>query len=216
MYGTLGFVDNDRRSLHRDAAYMGQTSHPSRRELNGARRPTEEKREIKSSDEKPAQLPVQMPSPIQSLAQQAIAKPTGAITGNLGEALVQRRCEYLEAQDKRRLQDILELKSEVLKLQEEMLTTAKTLSQESFSVTGLVANTAPTRADVNGKIGEQIESTLASKDRILLFYPMIEYEGGVWMRKKKVCSKRASISFDWVCVYKHEGEEVFVNDFKPM
>ena len=209
MYGTLGFVENDRHiRVTRDSAYLGTSGHPSRKEYSGARRPEEEVRlrlqqERKERCDTPAPSNVAMPLPSEkercdapaSMAPDILPRsiPSAPIEG----AMMQRRCEFLEAQDKRHMAEVADLRRELAEARYAM----DTLSERTFTVTGEALRTTPSRKDVNGAPGASSGEVHAG-ERLRLIYPMHRDGDEVWMRRLVVGAKTAAFGMEWVLLFK--------------
>ena len=187
MYGTLGFVENDRHAnMRRDAGYLGTNGHPSRKELSGARRPEDQARAKLNSAR-----PVAEPSP-----------PLGVLDES---SMVKRRCEFLEAQDKRHMAEIAELRAHLSEHRE-----ALECLQGAFVVTAVALAEAPSRADASGLPGDAVAS-VAQGTRVKLIYPMHKADGGVWMRRYSICADTAQITTSWLQLSR--GDAPLVGDF---
>ena len=165
---------------------MGTNSNPSRKEFSGALRPNE----LNTSNTYPT--------------------PT---TGSLGshQALLERRCVFLEGQDKRKSAEIADLRAR--------LSESAPLTE---SVTGTVLRDTWQVHDVNDAPATREEVTKGSK--VTLFYPMKQVrtsdgESQVWMRRREVCAVLATISYKWVLIFNERevdgvtADSVFVGNF---
>lgn len=205
MYGSLGFVDQDRRAFARDNAYLGASGHPSRKEMTGAVRPQESRQPRSTPTQAYGPATTEPPPAAASAAQQ----PVAALPQRPVEtAVMAKRCEFLEAQDKRKSQEISELRTFINSCNEKLTQ----VSELAYGVTGRVALDAPTATEPERADGEPI----AAGQTLKLVYPMRRVNGAVWMRYRQVDPKTAQIEWRWVMLFREKPEqedEVFVTDF---
>ena len=119
-----------------------------------------------------------------------------------------KRCEFLEAQDKRKSQEISELRTYINTWNERMAQ----ISELAYSVRGTVVVDAPTAADPQKADGEP----LPTGKELHLVYPMKRVSGAVWMRYRSVDPRTAQVEWRWVMLFREHPEnedEIFVTDF---
>lgn len=179
MYGTLGYIDNGRRPAMRDANFIGSNGHFARRDMYGARRPENSGGEV----------------------------AMGTTVTSDSAALLQRRCLYLEENDKRRVAEIADLRARLVEAHVE-------------TVTGTVQRTTlQTNADEVDPQAPTIE--VPESTVVTLQYPMKRIRTGpvtqVWMRRREVDPYIASIAYSWILLFEEtEGkpDHVFVSQFR--
>ena len=186
QYGSLGYIDNGRRAPKREHHSSGTNGNPSRKELTGALRPID-------------------------MYSNAVPQ-----TGTLGshQALLERRCVFLEDQDKRKSAEIADLRAR--------LTESAPLTE---SVTGTVLRDTFQVQDTNDAPSPAAAKEGVSKGtKLLLFYPMKRLraddgEAQVWMRHREVCPVLATVSYKWVLIFGEREvdgaavDSVFVGNF---
>lgn len=177
MYGTLGYIDNGRRAPHRDPHFLGTNGHPSRKELSGAKR----------ADEM-----------FSSVSQTSTASTN---------ALMERRCVFLEEQDRRRCAEIADLRAKLSELRHGI---------ESIQGTVVVDTVETANIDNRKELGN-----VPAGQELRLFYPMKKIDamdGGyeVWMSRRFVCPDLASVTYTWVRIFKEgkDGDQIYVTDFR--
>ena len=187
MYGTLGYIDNGRRPVARDSHFMGTNGHPARRDMYGAARRSE--------------------------ASPGLAAPG---EGNNTLALLERRCVFLEEQEKRRGAEVADMRAKISHLHAEahVETVAATVFEPTVQ-TGDVE--ALERQGASGGA----TSVVPAGARVHLQYPMkrVRSAGGatqVWMRRRQVDPHLAAVSYSWLLLFEEkEGEpdRLLVGDF---
>lgn len=198
MYGTLGFVDNDRLSgQRRSAAYIGSSGHPSRKEFSGASRPQDEmRRKLREAGSTSApimptsagapQIPTKVAQPAEPTVNRAPAVP-------MELSMQLRRTEFLEMQNKQIIADMAEVRGD-----------QNELRNQAFFIWGETMRMAPTRSVTqDGELGSPGKAVQPGQ-RVRLVYPMRRAEGKVWMRRCVICPYTASITLEWVALF-HEG-----------
>ena len=187
QYGSLGYIDNGRRAPRRESHFMGTNGNPSRKEFSGALRPNE------------------MYTP-----------PSQVASTNIGshQALLERRCVFLEDQDKRKSAEIADLRAR--------LTESAPLTE---SVVGTALRDTWQVHDANDALDTTLSKEAVSKgSKMTLFYPMsrvrtTEGESQVWMRRREVCPVLATVCYKWVLIFSEQDvdgtttDSVFVGNF---
>ena len=119
-----------------------------------------------------------------------------------------KRCEFLEAQDKRKSQEISELRTFINTASERMAQ----IAELAYSVRGKVVMDAPTAADPQKVDGEP----LSIGKEVHLVYPMKRVSGAVWMRYRSVDAKTAQVDWRWVMLFREhpdKEDEIYVTAF---
>ena len=197
MFSSLGFVDQDRRSFARDNAYIGASGHPSRKEMTGAVR----------QESKPPRL---APPTVDELPMAKSAMAASAPQRVTETVVTVKRFEFLEMQDKRKGQELSELRTRL----NESIDQSAQFSDLMHSINGTVVADAPTASDPNSE--ESPIVTVAKGTKLYLIFPMRRVGGGVWMRYRTVDPKTAQIEWKWVLIFNEvpgEADEVYVTDF---
>lgn len=187
MYGTLGFVNQGRRNVTRDPNFLGATGHPARRDMFGAR---------------PAEPHVT--NSINSMNSMTASETSMGPANTL--ALLERRCIFLEEQNKRRSAEVADLR-------------AKLAESRVETVSGTVEVTTLQAAEISPEV---VHTSEVAKGSVLaLQYPMKRILNGkatqVWMQRRMVDPDLATVSYAWVLIFEEqEGEpdRVFVGDYK--
>lgn len=128
----------------------------------------------------------------------------GAITSN-NVALLERRCVFLEEQEKRRGAEIADLRAKLLDAQ--------------------VENVWATVREVTVQASELepmgVQTEVAAGREVHLQYPMKRIRAGeatqVWMRRREVDPHIASVTYSWILLFQEqEGQpdRVFVSGFR--
>ena len=209
QYGTLGFVANDSHlNVRRDAGYIGTSGHPSRKEYSGAARPQDEMRRRLKDQDKGGAAPVD-PTAVAVPDLMAIPVPPSNVRPSAPNesVLLQRRCEFLEAQDKRHVADIAELRGEAAA----QTSSIQAVSAQSMIVSGETMRETPA-CEVGA--GEAFGSRLAPVppgQRVKLIYPMKREGASVWMRRVLICPRTAQVSHQWVKLFE-DGEAQGADD----
>jgi hypothetical protein len=172
MYGTLGYIDNGRRTATRDSGFLGATSNPARRDFYGA---------------------VRRPEP-----------PSGTAANTL--ALLERRCIFLEEQDKRRMAEVADLRARLNDARVE------TVHATVLSPTTQAREVEPSPQSVD---------RVPEGQRVQLQYPMKRVRSGdvtqVWMRRREVDPDLAAVDYRWILLFEErEGapDRVLVGKFE--
>ena len=178
MYGTLGYIDNGRVPARRDSNFQGATANPARRDMYGARRATD-----------------------------AAVLPSGAALRNT-IALIERRCMFLEEQEKRRGAEVSDMRARLLEVHIEMVmatTIAPTVQVLDMGETAVVGST----------------TDVASELDVHLQYPMKRLHSNgttqVWMRRRHVDPMLATVTYSWLLLFEEcEGkpDRVLVGKFR--
>lgn len=175
-FGSLGFVDSGRKYPIRDPFFVGASPNPSRKDLPniGKRAPPVPPRPTIGADSDP--------------------------TVRLSETqMLQRKVQFLEAQDKRKSAEMAELR--------------KTLVVSDVWVRAVTQRDTPSKT---GSVPVQ-EATDANDvpvgTEVNLLYPMHTVDGKTWMRRRAVCPNTATMRWEWLLLYDEAGETVFVSDF---
>lgn len=178
MYGTLGYIDNGRRTPHRDAAFLGSNGHPARRDMYGARRPYE----VENA-----------------------GGGGGTTMASNAVALLERRCVFLEEQEKRRGAEVADLRARLAESHVESVTA--TVLEPTVQVKELEPMGA--------------EEPVAAGSTVQLQYPMKRIQRGkatqVWMRRREVDPHVAAVSYTWILLFEEvEGspDRLLVCDFR--
>ena len=184
MYGSLGFIDNGRRPPHRQASFLGAPSNPARRDMYGARR-----------------------------YEDTVAAGGGA--GGAGAAnvesktlaLLERRCVYLEEQEKRRGAEVADLR-------------ARLESAHAESVAATVLAPSIEALEVDPRV--QSFTEVPAGTPVQLLYPMkrIRSTTGasqVWMKRRSVDPALATVTYSWILLFEEQDgapDRVLVGDFR--
>ena len=201
MYGSLGYIDNGRRAPTRQNHFLGTSGNPARKEMNGAYRPEDMAGVV------------------------ATAAPSAVGTLNSSQALMDRRCMFLEEQNRRREAEIAQLRGQ--------LTDVAARSQPppppppppppravEERVRGVVVCDTVEVDDVETRTEP---ARVARGTRVTLSYPMRETADGstrqIWMKRRRVDPVLASITYTWLRLYEgvQEGDDVrdvvYVSEF---
>ena len=115
LYGSLGYIDSGRRAPHRDAYFSGSTGNPAKKELQGARR-------VEDSIREASKAAVHNPAAAITAAEKvhsnntANAPSTVKITPPLASHVLEKRCVFLEEQNRQCRAEIAELRSSLADL----------------------------------------------------------------------------------------------------
>ena len=181
MFGSLGYIDNGRRPPHRSSQFMGSSGHPARRDMFGARRPEE-------------------------MALAAERDPAHGISSNT-VALMERRCIFLEDQDKRRTAEIADLRAKLAQAHVE------TVHATVVAPTVQVDEVEPMSA---------ARAAVAAGTEVQLQYPMRRLRSAsgatqVWMRRREIDAHIAAVSYSWLLLFEeadNQPDRVFVRKFR--
>lgn len=188
MFGTLGYIDNGRRPVARDSHFMGTNGHPARRDMYGA---------VRRSDAQHG-----------SLSESTEANVT---------ALLQRRCAFLEEQEKRRGAEVADLRAKVSHLQAEA---------RAETVVATVLEPTVQTSNVDALDGREVEggatSVVPAGLDVTLQYPMKRLRSAagatqVWMRRRQVDPHLAAVSYSWLLLFEEkdgEPDRVLVGSFR--
>lgn len=192
MYGSLGFIDGGRRAPFRDAHFLGTNNNPSRKELSGARRYAEQQHQ-------------------QASAPSGAAAPTPPASITQSTAIMERRCIYLEDQDRRRASEIAELRQRITDMKRD---DAKETPSVPERVVGRVCVSTIER-DEAGTI-----TPISQGERLQLVYPMRRVKEGaasqIWMARRNVCPVLGAVTYTQVLLFQEEPDQpdkIFVTDF---
>ena len=181
MYGTLGYIDSGRRPAQRDAGFLGANTNPSRRDMYGAARRVD------------AGAPT---------------VPMASAMGSNTLALLERRCVFLEEQDKRRVAEIADLR-------------AKLAESRPEGVRATVLKPTVQRAVLEGEDAPTADEPVVGGTEVDLQYPMKRVSNGratqIWMRRRIVDPRLATVSYTWILLFQEEdavADEVFVGEFR--
>lgn len=212
-FATLGFVAANRRPAFRDSYFTGSSGNPSKKTsppMNlTARRP---------DDATAAAVP---PPPAAAPRSEAPA------VGITADAVLERRCHYLEAQEKRHGNELSELTTK-LSVCEEDLRQSQTQSARlidalrasvaehahqvkataAVDVTEYEADAADEVEGGNGKVAAPTDAavcgTVRAGERVRLQYPMTKSDCDIWMRRRRVHTLTGQLSWSWVRVAREE------------
>ena len=176
MYGTLGYIGaGDRRAPVRNASFLGTSGHPARKEFYGARRPTDE----------------------------AAPPPGAAIAPSNTVALLERRCAFLEEQEKRRGAEIADLR-------------ARLNDSHAETIRGTVMHKTEQVVEMGDK-----PKAVPVGTSVQLQYPMrrvqVKDATQVWMRRREVDPHVASVSYTWLLLFSEHvdgSDRVYVGGFE--
>ena len=196
MYGTLGYIDNSRRPERRDSSFLGSNGHPARKDLLGARR----------ADEIEGVMPPQQ-----------LAKPIAASLPQ-GPLLMERRCTFLEDQDKRRAAEIADLRARLVALTSERQEEAK---QQEEDVTATVLKDTVEAASDPTASSSPATTTVPKGTCVRLRFPMKRVRRGeetqVWMRRRTVCPALGEVTCStWLLLFSEtpdQEDSVYVGQF---
>ena len=185
-YSSLGFVENDRmyKSVQRDVLYTGASNNPS-------------KKEYTQSVKAPPSAPTTLNPPPHSFH---TSQPP------LEAAVVPKKIAFLEAQDKRRMAEVSEMRG--------MITELQRVVDERVSVCATMMESGiPCSPDEDGNPGErQPSQKMEQGEKVKLLFPMKRQEdGSVWMRSLRADRETAVLSLLWVEVRTKDGRQVVSN-----
>ena len=223
MYGSLGYIDQGRRTVYRDSSFLGTSGHPSRKDMSGARRPVS------------ASMPIAYapPAPSPRVAEPGSAQPTftppatPAASAATSAALLERRCVFLEDQDKRRAAEIADLRARLAETAAASVrpeTVCGTAVERTFAVRAGAtdAATAELLRRSSHAASTPEEEVVEAGSVLQLQYPMkrVSVDGGgarVFMRRREVHPRLASVQYSWVLLFEERPgmpDRVLVSDFR--
>ena len=178
MFGTLGYISNGRRAPYRDSHFMGTSGNPARRDMYGA-----------------------------TVRRETDARGDGTMASGKTLALLERRCMFLEEQEKRRSAEIADMRAR--------LSEASQVETVSASVVEDTVEADDIEPTVKNK------RSLAAGVEVQLQYPMRRIRSGeatqIWMRRRRVDPDLASVTYTWLMLFEEQPDRpdrVLVSDFR--
>jgi len=169
------------KSVQRDVLYTGASNNPS-------------KKEYTHSFKAP---PPSAPPPLQQ------APPSHTSQPPVEAAVVPKKIAFLEAQDKRRMAEVSEMRG--------MITELQRVVDERVSVCATTMESGiPCSPDEDGNPGErQPSQKMEQGAKVKLLFPMKRQEdGSVWMRSLRADRETCMLSLLWVEVRTKDGRQV--------
>lgn len=218
MYGSLGYIDNGRRGPQRDAFFMGGTGNPARKELNGAvsvsRRP--------DALTGPGTL---APANKAHAGGPVLSPPQPTMPENVQPShtsLLERRCAFLEDQDKRRAAELADVRARLAQQTGEPEKLAGVVQLETVQQDDPYGRDAAPEAIARSLQGADVSSRakVARGTNVQLTYPMVRVLSGgatqVWMRRRMVCPYIAEVTYAWLLLFEEKDgapDTVYVSQF---
>ena len=214
-FSSLGFVENDRLHVQRDNGYIGASNNPSKKEFSNIIQPVQTPSSAAAASNNPSQTQQrqqrQAKLPIASKAHPSLPSP--ALVSPPDETgILQRRILFLEAQDKRRMSEISELRGQ--------LSDARNGFEERVQVQGTVLLDEGTpyssfledeeEGEGAGSRESNVSGSLPKGQVVKLYYPMrrsVHDDGGVHMRHILVDPQTAALRLVWVLVQDAGGRK---------
>jgi hypothetical protein len=248
-FGTLGFVDNSRGRVTRDATFTGGTGHVSHTKdwSKNVVRPTDR---VTQSHSGVSRLKNLLPENVGVVGAVAtpetgrgpIPRPNQSDMSTL--SLLDRKCLFLEAQDKRRGTELAEVRGNTTVLEENFetrLTECESRLTEkmnhceaicartnsfltSESSIGIIFVTATTLMETPTFLADEegvgglggASSLLETNTNIKLAFPMHKIGNNVYMRQLQVDPFNASLTWRFVQIFSNENgiRRAFVGEFR--
>ena len=218
MYGSLGYINNPKRTPTRDATFFGSSGHPSRRDLMGAKRVDAGSLTSVETHQATQQQQQQLQQLQQAPPQQQ--QPFATHTNNnssMRSALVERRCAFLEAEAKRHTHELAEMRSQL----RDATTVAETMTARTLEDAPWVESAEDESS--NPTATTNATRNIPSDTQVQLTYPMRRtFHGGitrVWMRMREVCPRTATVSYGWLLLFEENADasspdRVYVSEFR--
>lgn len=217
-FSSLGFVENDRLHVQRDNGYIGASNNPSKKEFSNIIQPAQTPPSAAAAGSNPSHQQQQQQKqrqqklpPVASKAHPSSMSPPPALVSPPDETgILQRRILFLEAQDKRRMSEISELRGQ--------LSDARSGFEERVQVQGTVlldegtpysSSLGEEEEEGSGSGESKISGSLPKGQVVKLYYPMRKsvHDGGVHMRHILVDPQTAALRLVWVLVQDAEGRK---------